>query len=63
MANVGGDCGIATITQTQQLGANKCSDLHHGRFASDDSAPFSQWQGRWVGQSADLEVSEKKVEK
>ena len=42
MANVGGDCGIATITQTQQLGANKCSDLHHGRFASDDSAPFSQ---------------------
>jgi len=54
MAKVGGDCGIVAITQTQQLGGNKCSDLHHGCFTSEDSGPLSQWQGRWVGHSADL---------
>jgi hypothetical protein len=59
IANVGGDCGIAAITQTQQLGGNTCSDLHHGRFNSKDSGPVSQCEGRWVGHSADLEVSEK----
>lgn len=41
MANVGEDCGMDTITQTQQLGGNKWSDLHHGHFTSD-SGPFSQ---------------------
>ena len=59
MANVGGDCGIAAITETQQLGGNKCSDLHHGRFNPKDGGHFSQRRGRWVGHIADLEVSEK----
>jgi len=49
MANVGGVCGIAAVTQTQQLGRNKCSDLHHGRFTSKDSGPFSQYQGNGWG--------------
>lgn len=34
MANVGGYCVMDTITQTQQFGGNKWSDLHHGHFTS-----------------------------
>jgi len=61
MANVGVDCGIATITQTQQLGGNKCWDLHHGRFTSDDSGQFSEREDGWG--SADLVSKKAKSEK
>jgi hypothetical protein len=49
MANVGGDCGIAAITETQQFGGNKCSDLHHGRFTSKNGGQFSQKTGMMGG--------------